>query len=129
MLVIALAACSAYSSEPSSGAIMGTIYDSATGKRLPFANIILLGTSKGATSDSEGRFLISGIPPGAYVVQASMIGYDKAIMDDVKVKAGVPAPLISAPGAVLLRTKRRGGPLCPPATLLLTLEFRASSLD
>ena len=80
MLVIAVAACSAYSSEPSSGAIMGTIHDSATGKRLPFANIILLGTSKGATSDSEGRLLTSGIPPGAYVVQASMIGYDKAIM-------------------------------------------------
>jgi hypothetical protein len=93
MLVIVVAACSAYSSEPSSGAITGTIYDSATGKPLPFANIILLGTSKGATSDSKGRFLISGIPAGAYVVQVSMIGYDSAIMGDVKVEAGLHVPL------------------------------------
>lgn len=93
MLVIVAAACSVYSSDLSSGAIMGTIYDSATGKPLSFANIILLGTSKGATSNSEGRFLISGILPGAYVVQVSMIGYEKASRDNVQVIAGVHVPL------------------------------------
>ena len=59
---------------PSSN-IQGTVKDSQTGEPLPSANIVLVGTSLGAASDALGRYVIRNVPPGAYVVRASYIGY------------------------------------------------------
>ncbi|MFL2989114.1 MAG: TonB-dependent receptor domain-containing protein [Candidatus Neomarinimicrobiota bacterium] len=53
----------------------GEILDSSNKSPLAFANIILEGTSLGAASDNEGRFIIERIKAGTYTVIASYMGY------------------------------------------------------
>ncbi|MGE5621075.1 MAG: TonB-dependent receptor [archaeon] len=57
------------------GIIQGLIRDSQTGEPLAGANVILLGTSKGATSGLDGKYSIRNVPPGSYTIRTSFIGY------------------------------------------------------
>ncbi len=57
------------------GTLRGTITDSLTQKPLIGANVFLMGTSLGAATDIEGRYLISNIPQDKYIVKVSYIGY------------------------------------------------------
>ena len=57
------------------GKITGKVIDKATGKPLMYANIVLLGTSRGAMSLEDGSFMILNVAPGMYDVQASFMGY------------------------------------------------------
>jgi outer membrane receptor for ferrienterochelin and colicins len=42
---------------------------------LPYANVVLLGTSYGTVADSTGRFVLSNVPAGTYRLRASSLGY------------------------------------------------------
>ena len=55
--------------------VLGAVRD-AEGEPLPGANVYLSGTTRGAVSRADGSFHIADLPPGAYRVVASMIGYD-----------------------------------------------------
>ncbi len=59
--------------------LRGVVSDSATGERLPFANISILQTSRGAATNLSGFFLISNVPPGKYEIMASAVGYDRLV--------------------------------------------------
>ncbi len=61
-------------------AVNGTVRDAA-GETLPGANVYLSGTQRGAATDAAGRFRIDGVPPGAYRLVASFIGYRTAVRD------------------------------------------------
>lgn len=61
------------------GALSGTISEVKTGHLLPGANIILMRTLMGASSDLEGNFIVNKIPPGQYDVKATMMGYKSKI--------------------------------------------------
>jgi len=62
-----------------SGFISGIILDEQTRNPLPGANVFLEGTSIGSSSDLNGEFLISSIPPGKYTISVSYIGYKNKI--------------------------------------------------
>lgn len=55
-------------------AVRGTVTD-PTGAPLPAATVLLEGTGLGASTDAEGAFALPAVPPGAYVLRASMVGY------------------------------------------------------
>jgi len=55
------------------GQVKGIV--SAKGMPLEFAHVQLEGTPWGATTNSQGAYLISSLPSGTYTVSASMIGY------------------------------------------------------
>ena len=57
------------------GLLRGLVSDSLTQKELIGANVFLMGTSLGAASDIDGKYLISPIPQGNYTVKVSYIGY------------------------------------------------------
>lgn len=57
------------------GKISGVIKDTETGEPLRGANVILVGTYKGAATDVNGRYFILNVPVGRYDVQATMMGY------------------------------------------------------
>ena len=57
------------------GQITGKIIDKKTGTALGFANIVIVGSRKGAMSLDDGKFTVPGIPVGTYTVKAMMMGY------------------------------------------------------
>ena len=75
------------------GKISGTILDSATGEPLPGANVILEGTTLGAAADADGHFYVLNVPPGAYTVRATMIGYEALRQTDVRVSVDHTTPV------------------------------------
>ena len=69
------------------GILNGKISDSKTGAPLPGANIILVQTVLGASSDLSGIFAVTKIPTGQYQVKASMMGYKSKVLP-IEIKAG-----------------------------------------
>jgi len=67
------------------GKIAGVLTDAETGEGLLGANVYLEGTSLGAATDLNGDFVILNIPPGSYIIVASMIGYQDQRILDLKV--------------------------------------------
>ena len=63
------------------GEIQGYIIEATTGSPLPGANISLKGTSIGSASNLDGYFKIQQVPPGAYTIIVSYIGYEKTEQD------------------------------------------------
>jgi len=55
--------------------LSGTVRDDRTGEPLPGANVVIVGTGLGASSDANGRYVIRGIPAGEYSVKVSFVGY------------------------------------------------------
>lgn len=70
------------------GKISGVVKDEETGEALVGCNVVVLGTTLGASTDIEGSYFILNVPPGKYELQASMVGYQKVIQRDVIVNAG-----------------------------------------
>ncbi len=58
--------------------VYGVVMDSLTRQRIPFANVTVVGTTRGAASNNVGFYLIPKLPPGSYDVSASVMGYVKA---------------------------------------------------
>ena len=63
--------------------ITGKITDAKTKNLLAGANVQVLGTIYGASTDSDGNFQIHKLPPGKYSIQVSMIGYRIQVKKDI----------------------------------------------
>ncbi len=55
--------------------ITGSIIDAKTGSPLEDANIVVLDTYIGASSDENGEYQIRSLPQGSYRIRVSMMGY------------------------------------------------------
>ncbi|HUX57925.1 MAG TPA: TonB-dependent receptor [Bacteroidales bacterium] len=62
-----------------SGVIKGRVYNSKTNEGVPFASIVVWGTTIGAMTDIDGNFLFTGIKPGFAELRVSSIGYEPYI--------------------------------------------------
>ena len=71
-----------------SGTVSGVLKD-GLGNILPYASVLVKGTSKGATSDLDGRFSIE-LLPGSYTLMVQYMGYDNKEVE-VTVEAGATA--------------------------------------
>lgn len=69
------------------GGITGSVRDHQTHQPLAGANIQVLGTLRGASSDEQGNFFIENIPPGSYSIRVSMIGYRNGTLEKIAVEA------------------------------------------
>ncbi len=67
------------------GKISGLIKDSQTGEALPGANISIVGTFLGASTDLDGYFTIINVPPGLYNLKITYIGYTEKVIQGVRV--------------------------------------------
>ncbi|MBN2423486.1 MAG: TonB-dependent receptor [Calditrichaceae bacterium] len=68
------------------GKISGRIVDKQTGEPIPGANVIIPGTFLGAATDLDGYYTILRVSPGLHIVEASMVGYKKITITDVRVQ-------------------------------------------
>lgn len=74
------------------GEISGIITSRETGEPLIGVNIIIEGTTLGASTDLDGKYLIRRIPPGTYSLRISGVGYATKIITDVSIN-GKPVEL------------------------------------
>ncbi len=58
------------------GSIKGFVYDKTTGEPSIYTNVYLYKTSIGATTDVNGFFAITQIPPGDYILMTTFLGFD-----------------------------------------------------
>jgi len=68
-----------------SGKVTGRIFDEITNEAIPFANIIVNGTTLGTTSDLDGSFVITGIAPGFIRLTATAIGYENKTSEEIQI--------------------------------------------
>ena len=66
--------------------VRGFVYEEETGEPAMLANVFLLGTTYGASTDENGYFLISKIPPGEYTLIMQYLGFD-TIKEQVTLEA------------------------------------------
>ena len=62
-------------SQSMTASINGFVRDDASGEPISYANVFLSNSSIGAATNSDGYFVLSGIPLGLYEVNVTMIGY------------------------------------------------------
>jgi outer membrane receptor protein involved in Fe transport len=70
------------------GSLTGTITSLKTGETIPGVNVIINGTTIGASSDLDGNFSVNYIPVGTYNVIASFISYKSDTVSNVKIEKG-----------------------------------------
>lgn len=73
--------------QENTGEIRGVVKDRASGELLIGANVLVVGTNRGAATNSEGAYIIRDLPPGEYKIVARFVGY-RAVQQTVKVSAG-----------------------------------------
>ncbi|MDZ7359634.1 MAG: TonB-dependent receptor [candidate division KSB1 bacterium] len=71
---------------PQTGAIAGRVQTADQGAPLPGANIVLVGSHLGATTDANGFYLIANVPAGSYQVRATFVGFIRTTAEDVRVR-------------------------------------------
>ncbi len=86
--ILFLLSCSTLSAQ--TGIIKGTITDALTNEPIGFANVLVLGTDFGTTTDIDGNYEITGLEPNLYEVRASFIGYDEATEFEIQVTSARP---------------------------------------
>ncbi len=66
------------------GKIIGRIVDEDK-KPVVGATVLVVGTTRGAASDPDGKFNIIGVPIGTYSVKARAVGFKDVLITDVKI--------------------------------------------
>lgn len=67
------------------GSIKGRVYNLKNNDPLPFTNIIISGTMVGAVSDLDGNFSFTGLAPGYVKLEASSVGFDRIMTEEILV--------------------------------------------
>ncbi|WP_291962146.1 TonB-dependent receptor [Maribacter sp.] len=106
LLIFASLIVTIISNAQDTGSIVGTLTDKELNNEpLPFANVLLKGTTKGTTSDFDGLYEISAIEPGTYTVTFSYLGYETVEIPNVEIIAGkvttIDVPLSASQGVSL----------------------------
>lgn len=66
------------------------VIDKSTRQPLEFVNVLVVGLGIGASTDANGNFLITQVPPGIYRLQASFLGYKTELTPEYRVNHVTP---------------------------------------
>ncbi|QTN39099.1 TonB-dependent receptor [Cryomorphaceae bacterium] len=81
VLTIGLSLLSLFAQAQDYGTLRGFVYEKETGEPVMFANVILEGTTFGASTNIDGFFTIAKVPTGTYTALGLYIGYDTASVE------------------------------------------------
>lgn len=70
--------------------IKGVVINKSTRQPLEFVNVLVVGLGIGASTDANGNFLITQVPPGIYRLQASFLGYKTELTPEYRVNHVTP---------------------------------------
>ena len=88
-LIITLSAISV-SAQSGTGTLKGSVLEESNGETIPFANVALMQGERvisGTSTDFDGVFQLTNIPPGSYDVRFSFIGYNTVIKTGVVINS------------------------------------------
>jgi outer membrane receptor protein involved in Fe transport len=85
-----LAFCGSAALAQVKGSITGRVVDQRTNHAIAFANVAVIGAQRGGLTDSEGQFVITGVPLGTYELTVRFLGYRPGTRAGVAVTAGKP---------------------------------------
>ncbi len=98
--VIALFCLGLNFAQETTGSIAGTLLDKENNNQpLPFANIVIVGSTKGTTTDFDGKYEITNVDPGTYILEFSFTGYGTLRIPDVIVESDKVVVIDTALGA------------------------------
>jgi len=60
------------------GTVRGTVTDAQNGEALPGANVVVQGENIGSATQSEGQYVIRGVPAGQQTLTVSFVGYEQS---------------------------------------------------
>ena len=67
------------------GTIQGRVFDPINNDPIPFANVIIQGTTNGSTTDLDGNYKIEKLEPGLYNISVSYVGYKTRTIFEINV--------------------------------------------
>lgn len=70
------------------GSISGKVTDKTSNEELIGANILVVNTSTGASTDIDGTYSIKNLSPGKYSLRFSFISYQSIVVENIKIEAG-----------------------------------------
>ena len=105
LLLFVLLICLSKGVAQDTGSIVGKLIDKEVNDEpLPFANVLIKGTTKGTTSDFDGLYQIADIEPGIYTLVFSYLGYGTVELPNIEVVAGK-ATTLNVPHEKTLRLR------------------------
>jgi hypothetical protein len=72
------------------GVLKGTVRDALNNNAISFANVFLLNTTNGTTTDIDGNFILENIKPGVYDVEISYLGYKTQTFFEAEIQSAKP---------------------------------------
>lgn len=72
-------------SAPKIGSVSGKVLNKNTNQPIPYANVMILGTTLGSSTDEKGYFEIKDVPIGFIRVVVSVVGYKNVISDELQI--------------------------------------------
>jgi outer membrane receptor for ferrienterochelin and colicin len=94
IITLFISALIAVSATAQTGRISGKVVDKETNESLPFASVVIQGTTTGALTDDNGDFAIENLKPGLYNLQASFINYKQQVLFEIEVTNDRPAEVL-----------------------------------
>jgi hypothetical protein len=94
LLALALAALALPAA--AQGTLTGTVTDASTGETLPGANVLVLGTTRGAAADLDGRYRVADLRAGDYTIRVSFAGLQTVEYTGIRVTNGETTTLDAA---------------------------------
>jgi len=67
------------------GTVKGRVINAVNNEAVPFANIVIYGTTIGATSDFDGNFIFAGLEPGFIRLAVSSVGFQQYVSEEFMV--------------------------------------------
>ncbi len=83
LVTLSLFLCFSMALSAQTGSIKGRVFNIKNNDPLPFTNIIISGTVIGTVSDLDGNFIFTGLKPGYVKLEASAIGFDKVMTEEI----------------------------------------------
>ncbi|HEX9107226.1 MAG TPA: TonB-dependent receptor plug domain-containing protein, partial [Longimicrobiales bacterium] len=78
LLGLVVLGASAGRAQGQSGVVAGTVYEQSSGRALAGAQVAVQGTQRGALTDANGRFRLTGLTGSAAELRVVMLGYKEA---------------------------------------------------
>jgi hypothetical protein len=80
-------------SNAQNGTVKGSLKNADTREPIPFATVLLEGTTTGVTTDIDGNYVMNDVKPGIYNITATFLGFEPFTYKEITVSSARPTVL------------------------------------